>query len=462
MPYYELKERQVEEVLAEEYRAYSIKRTRGEEIEGLESIENKPEGMVSKLFNRIYSFLQSFFPGISRTEKVTPEQMAKTNVAKLFADLYEGKIYTYRGSNSNITETLLKRTKGFELEVEGGELSYPANIGAELIDFMDHLLYSKMKEDGVQMSSLLSEDFRKGYVPTLYSAARQSFQDVINDLNDQLDRATEQQDEPSIDIINERLAYLLPLLETDNSWDSLVKQHQSFVQGDIFKISGDIVSKEDTQEQAKEDVEETEQGKDISQYDDRSAVNPLQYYDPYVVELLRSLPNKRIVNGQVQIEQGSTLGLPKAGNFLENKNLLQDKLSGAENYAEVIERIKGLIEFNPQMEDLLAMLPDPNKLLTVEELTLKNQFVQSMTMPMVQPLSVKAETVERIITEGNKSKSVTGLNFHTFFTSTLTQDALLEFFDNEFQVNASRDHRSETPAEDRIKSLYYPLLASIN
>jgi hypothetical protein len=448
VPYYELKERQVEEVLAEEYRAYAIKRSRGEKVE---EVTSKSEGMISKLFNRIYSFLHNLFTGVSKTEAVTPEQMSNSNVGKLFADLYEGKIYTYKGSEKNITENLLKRSKSFDLEVEGGELSYAAHIGAELLDFMDHLLYSKMKKDGVKMSSMLSEDFRKGYVPTLYSEARQSFQDVIDDLNDQLDKATEEQDEPSIDIINERLAYLLPLVETDNNWDSLIKQHQSFVQGDIFKISGDIATKEDTQDQAKEDVDQTEQGKDISQYDDRSAVNPLQYYDPYVVELLRSLPNKRNVNGQVQIEQGVTLGLPKAGNFLENKNLLQDKLSGAENYEEVIERIKELVEFNPQMEDLLEMLPDPTKLLTIEELTLKNQFVQSMTMPMVQPLSVKAETVERIITEGNKSKPVTGLNFHTFFTSTLTQDALLEYFDNEFQVNATRNHRTETSAEDRIK-----------
>ena len=102
------------------------------------------------------------------------------------------------------------------------------------------------------------------------------------------------------------------------------------------------------------------------------------------------------------------------------------------------------------MRDLLDMLPSPKENeLTPEELLLKGQFLQSMSMPQITPFRLKAEKVARIIETSKGNKEVSGLGFNTFFVSTLTQDALLEFFDNEFQQSALRDHRSENQEEGR-------------
>lgn len=448
IPYNALTQRQAEEVLAEEYRAFAI--TKSKDVTAVP----KSEGPIAKLFNRIYNFLQALFNGVTKRGNLSPEDLATSKVTEVFENLYSGKIYTYRRSEKNIAETILNRTKSFTLvtEDERGKhtMDYAANDGFEILNFIDYSLYSKMKADGRKISDLLNDTIRNQYVPELYNAVRENFRQAIAEYEAQLEVATNKKDQGSIDILLDRIAKLKPIVYNDETWLDTVDHHQSFVQGDLFKVQSDITTKDDTQETAQEDTIPGEEGKDVGQYADRSAVNPLQYYDPYVVELIRSLPNKQVVAGQIIVVTGDSLGLPTNGDFLYNKNLLQDKLAGVANYEEAIKIIEGLVEYNPQMRDLLDMLPSPKQTeLTPEELLLKSQFIQSMSMPQVTPFRLKAEKVARIIETSRGSKEVSGLGFNTFFVSTLTQDALLEFFDNEFQQSALREHRSENEEEGR-------------
>lgn len=448
IPYNALTQRQAEEVLAEEYRAFALKKSK--DVTEVAKVE-KP---VAKLFDRIYYFLQSLFNGVTKRGNLSPEDLAQSKVTEVFENLYSGKIYTYRRSEKNIAETILNRTKSFTLvtEDEKGKhtMDYAANDGFEILNFIDYSLYAKMKADGRKISDLLDESIRNQYVPELYNAVRENFRQAIAEYEAQLQVAINKKDAGTADILQDRIDKLKPIVYNDETWLDTVDHHQSFVQGDLFKVQSEITTKDDTQESVQEDTIPGEEGKDVGQYADRSAVNPLQYYDPYVVELIRSLPNKQVVAGQVIVVTGDSLGLPTNGDFLYNKNLLQDKLSGVTNYEEAIKIIEGLVEYNPQMRDLLDMLPSPKQTeLTPEELLLKSQFIQSMSMPQVTPFRLKAEKIARIIETTKGNKEVSGLGFNTFFVSTLTQDALLEFFDNEFQQSALREHRSENAEEGR-------------
>jgi hypothetical protein len=448
IPYNVLTQRQAEEVLAEEYRAFALKK--GKDVTHVAKVE----GPIAKFFNRVYNFLQALFNGVTKRGNLSSEELSKSKVTEVFENLYLGKIYTYRRSEKNIAETILNRTKSFTLvtEDERGKhtMDYAANDGFEILNFIDYSLYSKMKADGRKISDLLNDTIRNQYVPELYNAVRENFRQAIAEYEAQVLVAESKKDQGSVDILLDRIAKLKPIVYNDETWMDTVAHHQSFVQGDLFKVDSTVATKDDTQESAQEDTIPGEEGKDVGQYADRSAVNPLQYYDPYVVELIRSLPNKQVVAGQVIVVTGDSLGLPTNGDFLYNKNLLQDKLSGVDNYEEAIKIIEGLVEYNPQMRDLLDMLPSPKENeLTPEELLLKGQFLQSMSMPQITPFRLKAEKVARIIETSKGNKEVSGLGFNTFFVSTLTQDALLEFFDNEFQQSALRDHRSENQEEGR-------------
>lgn len=439
IPYSYLTQKQAEEILAEEYRAFAITKTKTPE---------KLEAPVRNVFQKILDFFKSFFGNVS-SKKTTFADLNNTPVFAMFETLYNGDLRAYSVDKANPTFTTLNRSIEFTLNYENSQgkkkYTFSSQEASEIFSFLDYTLYNKLRQDGLNIANLMDPTFRSEYVPNLYNFARNSVEVVIDELNKQIESTNS---DSVKEVLENRIKYLRLLTFSDQNWDDLISFHQNNTEGEIFKVD---LSKKDESDETNSNRSDEEQTKSLNTYDDRGAINPLQFYDPYVVELIRSLPDKRIVNGEVEINRGMILGLPINGNFLYNKNLLQNALSGAKSYQEVINRIQGLIEYNPQMEDLLALLPNPNKAILSEvELSLKGQFMQALTMPQITPYSVKAKSSEEEVgeeqTDENKPtprSTRKKINISTFTVSTLTQDSIIEFLDNEFQLSASRNYRSE-------------------
>ena len=436
IPYAYLTQKQAEEILAEEYRAFAITKTKAPE---------QLEASVRNIFQKILDFFKSFFGSVPN-KKITFNDLRNTPVFEMFETLYNGDLSSYSIEKADPTFTSLNRSVEFTLNYENTrgkqKYTFSSQEASEIFGFLDYTLYNKLRQDGFNIANLMNQEFREQYVPELYNFARNSIDVVIDELTNQIEQT---KSESAKEVLESRIKYLRLLTYSDQNWKDLMNFHQTNTEGEIFKID---LSKIDESDEVNAERSDDEQTKSLNTYDDRGAINPLQFYDPYIVELIRSLPDKKIINGQVEVTRGMVLGLPVNGNFLYNKNLLQNNLAGAKTYQEVIDRIKGLVEYNPQMEDLLALLPDPNKsTLSVVELSLKHQFMQALTMPQISPYTIKAKSLEEETQEEGPTRKKKGsrkkINLSTFFVSTLTQDSIMEFLDNEFQLSAGRNYRSE-------------------
>jgi hypothetical protein len=454
IPYNRLTQRQAEEILAEEFRAYAIQRSRNQETKVVEP-------RIKKFFNKIYDFLDWLFTGDKTAEKNAKKSVATTfdfeNVSSLFEALYEGNVPLSRRSEANLIEESLNRSTALTVPVmtDEGRIEFTLNpsIGAEAISFLSYSIYKQLRDRKVGMSALLNPEIKKQLVPELYTAVRQELNAILDKLEAEIDLAEEAGNESLFDSLSDQANNLSALITEDEAWNSLVDLHTTTSQGELFNVSADPtqeVSNNQDQivENSEETTGETESTRNSVEYGDKSTVNPLQLYDPYVVELIKSLPDVIMVNGQERPAIGRNLGLPQNGNFQKNKNLLQNLLSGVSSYKDAISELAIASEVHPQLKYLIELLPKPDALkLTAEEIQLQTQFMQSLSMPRIEPYSVKAQNL------GSSSalESQSAIQFNTFYISTLTQDALLEYLDNEFQISAATDFKSETDQSNLTK-----------
>ena len=449
VPYYSLTNREVEEVLAEEYRDFAISKRENEAEEDLARIGNqKTESNVKDVFNNMTNFFKAFFkkPANELEEK---NPMASDSVMKIFTDLYENNVSPYKKSESNITEQSIGRSKTIELDFtsEDGDVFTQEITGievAELFDAIDFWISRELEEKGINFSFLNNNELRKQIIPKLYEAVKENFQLYKVQIEDQLDELGEEDNSPTAYTLKNRLLtiqWVLADSESGNNWDKFVKHHQSFSKGKIFNLENETLEDQDIKEDS--NFDETEVTRNQENWDDVS-INPEQLMSPTVLELLHRLPK---IDKQGNYVYSPELGLPMLSDFKANKNLLLKRLSGLRDYKTIIETIEGLAKYSPQFYYLLEQLPDPNaEVLTPEEQVLKNQFIQSLTMPNVDPYSVKVQKLG----DGKDRKNVK-LQTTTFLNNTLTTDSLLEYFDQDFRENTNRRFRNLQGTDEVVR-----------
>lgn len=142
VPYYALSQRQAEEVLAEEFRAFSIKKARNEKAENLEP-------KVKGFFERLYDWLNWLFYGAPKTN--TPvETFNLQNVNSLFEAFYNRDISTTRKAADNIIEDSLNRSTAFSVPIITDEGVKQRDIdpatGAEIISYVSYSIYKQMRD----------------------------------------------------------------------------------------------------------------------------------------------------------------------------------------------------------------------------------------------------------------------------------------------------------------------------
>jgi hypothetical protein len=447
IPYYALTQRQAEEILAEEFRAYSIKRGRDQKTETLEP-------KVKGLFDRLYDFLQWLFFGAPKKGKI--ETFDLQNVNSLFEAFYEGDVSLSKKADSNIIEDSLNRSTSFTVPINTDdgikERTIDPATGAEIISYVSYSIYKQMRDQKIGMSALLNPELKSKLIEGLYVGVRAEINDIIDKLEVDYNTAIEKGQTATASMIDEQMINLIDLVNEDEAWKRVVDMHQISSQAQIFLFNeediDDIVDEKQDQQKEEELVEENT--RNTVEYGDKSNVNPLELYDPYVVELIKGMPDIIKVGDKETPSLGRNLGLPLNGDFQTNKNLLQNLLSGINDYQLAIDTLLLASEQHPQLRYLVQLLPSPvAEILTLEETSLQAQFLQALSMPRIDPYSVKARETSEAVTVDGITVEQKNITFSTFFISTLTQDALLEYLDDEFQKSAVSDFKSEADQATR-------------
>lgn len=436
-PYYNLTGRQADEILAEEYRDYALARGRRER----ESIPEKPEekkSFLERVFDRIYNFFKALFGGESLVSRETPLQ--NTALQKIFSDLYEGKLDAYKYDPANYSDSVLNRSKELELTSvsEEGEVLpqvIPAMEMAEIFEGIDYYFLQAMTQRGLTYSFLNNPELKKKYLPEIYNDIKVYFETYYSQLLD----ASETANEAEADQIENRidtLTWILSSSEVGDNWQKVIDHHKSFSKGNVLADSK--TEKDNSPEQESLDrQDESEATRDLKINKNDAAVDTELLMFPTVLELVKNLPNVVSVNGIPQPVYSRLLGLPTTSDYLKNKNLLLNRLSGVRSYAEVLDIIRQNIEVSPQLAYLLEQLPPAEGVLTPEQFTLKQQFIQSFTLPTTVPFSVK---LEEDLENPNPKNPI--LKTTTYQENTLSVNSLIEQFDQEFSDNANRMFRN--------------------
>lgn len=434
LPYYSLTNRQIEEVLAEAFRSFGLAKS-------LEVEEPELEEPIRSLFQRIMDFLRTLF---TKTNIVTPEGEIveqKAPIDELFEKLYKGNIAEYKSSPENIENNKLYRSKAINLEIltntgDKVNIEYSSLEGAEILSAIDYYFNTAVDRMGINASFFNTIQDKAKLLPQIYDQVKSSIEAAIENYQTQLEDA----DPASAEIIEERINSLVPLVynkEGQDKWSEIVNYHKSFSKGNVLKTK----SGEDTKDTDEKLDEVNEEDRSRNDYASKGveAVNPMDLASPEILELIKTLPDVyRDVNGDVVQAYGDILGLPRVGDFLTNKNLILNRISGVTNYATAIEILRDSAVLSPQLQYFINRLPKTVGSLRLSEEALKAQFMQFASMPTVVPMNIRSK-VESPLTKDAPKKV---LKTSVFLENTLSQAALIENFDQDFVENSSRRYRN--------------------
>ena len=433
IPYYALTDTQLEEVIAEEFRKFALNKQKPEVP------ETETEKTTKTLFQKIWDFLNTLFTKkVDNTENTDLSSKGKkANIESIFDKLYSGKGLMFGPRNTQVTNSVLNRSKDFTLNLrlpeEVATFEYSAVEGAEIISFIDYALVKEIQKltgnnKKYNASFLLNKAIREEQLPELYERVREKLIGYTQHLEQSIPKAPE----AFRDEIEEKVIGLKALTHRssfEDAWGKVMEFHKKFTKVEGFKEDADTV---------REEKDEVDQTRDSNTYGNKEGVNPDTYASAELLELIRTLPDVYIDSEKGEIGRtGDFYNLPQTGDYIKNKNLILNRASGKASYQEAIAALQEASEQSPQLKYFIDRLPPVEGPLSPEELSLKAQFLQFATMPTVVPYSVKSRLVTK---EGAKEKSNT-LETATFLENTITSTRLQEAFDQDFVESDSRKYR---------------------
>ena len=453
VPYYSLTNRQIEEVLAEEFRDFALNKSNPEVVPPI------VETPVRNVFQRIWDFLTDLFI-------VSPQEVAQQNpealvegITGLFEKLYSNQLSEYKPNASNISEKSLNRNKAFQIEYKAKDgrvipFGYNALEAAEIFSAIDYFLADAMDNftdangnvSKLDMSFLLDNRLKSVYLPKLYESARDSMLQYISAL--QLEATTA--DEATVLVLNSRIKNLKGLVvrtAENDGWSQVVKNHQKNSKGGVFYIGNNI--NESDVDNRLDEMNEENFTRDSRSFANAEDVDPMTLASPEILQLIKTLPGIYYNNkGELITATGNSFGLPQAGDFLRNKNLILNKVSGSINYEEALQRLRDSLDIAPQLQNLIDRLPKSTDTLSLPQMALKAQFMQFAAMPTVSPYEVKSRIKSTTVKESKDKDTV--MEHVTFLNNTLSQEKLIEYFDQNFVTNRLRKYRITDSSESTL------------
>lgn len=464
IPYYALTRKQVEEILAEEFRDYMLR------VKDEPTLP-KPKTLLEAFFSRIVDFFNFLFKGKTKQESISiaeewfeklktgnitakrnfeNNEWSKLNLSKVFTqDFHTGaRIHLTDEMNLAIqnglrnieidaqyTDGLYKLTDDTVVRVTNlGENRYrvtPVNKlefdpveGAELVSSLNYMFYEALNELDLKVSDLLTAN-RNDYKQQVYERMREKLTAYFNER-----KAMYLADPESVG--NE----FVNVFDILNMWDDVKSWHSKF-------LNKELADYDDMVESAIVSDDENERGRSSKDFESKTAadVNPKELASPIIISIIKGLPKidpDFKIDGVPGIARGSEFMLPLSGDYNTNYNILLNALSGKTVYSKMIERIKELaIEF-PQFNYLLEQLPESVETArTDQDLQLIQAFKHAMSLPRIVPwgLRIKSQPVSSAFGKGFVYE------MELFELNTTGGSKVKEQLDNQFAVDATRKYR---------------------
>lgn len=463
-PYGALTRKQVEEVLAEEFRQYML------------AVKDsptppKPRTLLQRVFNKIVDLFNFIFKGKTKQE-------SQSVVEEWFKALQTGNISAKRNFENNEwtrlnlskvftqdfnTDTRIHFTDEVNLAIKNGlrDVETPSNYadglykltddtvvrvtnlgnnryritpvttlefdpieGAELVSSLNYMFYEALNEIGLKVSDLLTAN-RNDHKKAVYERMREKLTAYFNE------RKAMYLADP--DSVGNEFVNVFDIL---NMWDDVRSWHSKF-------LNKELADYDDMVESALIPEDETERGRDSKDFESKTAadVNPKELADPIIISMLKGLPKidpDFTVDGKPGIARGSEFMLPLSGDYNTNYNILLNALSGMTVYEDMINKVKELAQEFPQFTYLLDQLPTSmEEAKTLQDLQIIQAFKQAMSLPRVIPWGLRIKPK----TKSSFAGDVIVYDMELFELNTTGGAKVKEQLDNQFAIDATRKYR---------------------
>ena len=337
---------ELEEKLAEDFRAYALSEGKVLPASIAEAKESK------SIFKQIWDFISNLFSDkktvdhyFSRLYKGNLTQFKRKEANQYFIQLFSGK-YVYEDEAGNITSLSYKDSKAFLDDLDSIYVYLANNMFASQNATLINVLSSPV-------------------------AANKTYSYLAKSLLDDHDSLVEQYNKNNDESLLPTIENLRKILEDFDNVAQFHKTNSSLFSDNIRKqlVSEQIVSIE----QANVEFATFE-----------ASVNEMsqkQIASQTLINALKTLP--RYENGEIVLHP--VYSVPKLSDFNTNWNILQRRLSGSNSYQDLYSRLQGVVEEYPQFQQFISYLPSPTESIDKgSSLNFKNEFYKIFSMPYIE------------------------------------------------------------------------------
>lgn len=365
----------LEEMLAEDFYKYQLS---GQKLILGQRVKR------NTIFRKVYNFLKELLTG-------------KPSIERLYRQLANQNINIAKRDIANAMFGTLNKS------IEGLSIKDSLN----LYKAIDSMIASQIKNRSISISQIFLE---KGYLNKTYGTVKNSLLESAKEL------AAQYKQNPTSE-----LKYTLDNLSyTLRNWESVKESHR--VNSKFLKVSKDLLLEEI-------DEEGNEVETNIEKYGDaRDEANPIDNVSQYILYMIASLPDVRIVNGiKTDIKNQFLPNVTDTVDFGRAWGQLAKNLEGDKDYTSMYNKIDKLSKTQPSFKPLLSLLPNPNKDLNRYELQLKASFINALSKPLV---NLKTTSIEYV---GDTVKILSrNAEFITFKQLAQDWDLALQEIPNEY------------------------------
>jgi hypothetical protein len=387
--YGELSFVELEERLAEDFRAYAL--SKGKTLP--ENIKKNKD--AKSIFTKIWDFLTNLF-----TDKKT--------VDHYFGKLYKGNISQFKRNEANAYFKTLYSGKFTYYDQDGKPNSLSFRDSKALLDDVDSLYTfianNVFKGRGQSFVNIVATAKNANSV---YPYIAQYLETKYNELLEDYNKTKDVNLVPQIDSI----------VDMYDRFGSIAQYHKQ--NSTLFddKIKKELVNTQ---------VEELEKANtEFATFE--SSVNEVsqkQLASQVLINALKTLP--KYENGVEVLHP--VFGIPLVGNFNTNWNILQRKLSGSNSYADLYSKVEDLTEEYPQFNQFLEYLPAANSAIKLtSSMNFKNEFYRIFSMPYIEGYTTEIKRNE----EGEVSE------VRVFQAQSLDTQNIRSSYDIQFSLNFS-------------------------
>jgi len=352
--YGNLSDLEIEEKLAEDFRAFAL--SDGKVFP--DSIKKHNES--KNIFTKMWEFLKSFF-----TDKPT--------IDSYFTNLYKGNLssYSYKG-DAKFKTLYSSKFKGVTPESTPFEFTFKES--AKLTDQLDSLFVNIVKEvyepQGITIINVLNN---KKAVQAVYSK--------MGGMIDALLDSYSEMPTSSITPTKQRKFDYLDMLA--NNYQAVVAHHlKNSTLFDSNKVKNALLEEE--VEFAKGTLSEFANFEaSINEKSGKTNAAPL------IIAAIKTLPE---YSEKRRKRKDTVFGTDYLGNFDQNWDILQKTLANSGNYEELYSRLKELSTKYLQFKPLLSYLPNPKDAVTRQStLNFKNLFINTFAQPYIDGYTSKIQ-----------------------------------------------------------------------